>query len=180
MTYKNAAAGLDLGGGKAVIIGDPATTRTEALIRAYGRFVDSLGGRYLTAEDVGTTQADMDLIRRETPYVTGVDPLHGGSGDPSAATAHGVFHAMGAVAERLWGDADLAGRHVVVVGRRQGRRRLSSATWSTAGARVSVADVNAAAVERAVEQHGAAAVVRRAGPRDVLRHLLAVRAGRRR
>ncbi|MGH8921832.1 MAG: Glu/Leu/Phe/Val dehydrogenase dimerization domain-containing protein, partial [Actinomycetes bacterium] len=90
MTYKSALAGLDLGGGKAVILGDPAA-KTEALMRAYGRFVDSLGGRYLTAEDVGTTQADMDLIRRETRSVTGISPALGGSGDPSNATAQGVW-----------------------------------------------------------------------------------------
>ena len=82
MTYKSAAAGLDLGGGKAVIIGDPATIKTEALLRAYGRFVDGLGGRYITAEDVGTTQPDMDIIRRETRHVTGVSRSLGGSGDP--------------------------------------------------------------------------------------------------
>jgi glutamate dehydrogenase/leucine dehydrogenase len=86
MTYKSAAAGLDLGGGKAVIIGNPSRRKTEALLRTYGRFVDSLGGRYITAEDVGTTQADMDLIRRETRNVTGVSRSLGGSGDPSAAT----------------------------------------------------------------------------------------------
>ena len=95
MTYKHAAAGLDQGGGKAVILGDPATMRTEALILAYGRFVDGLAGRYLTAEDVGTTQADMDLIRTVTPHVTGVSERLGGSGDPSPATALGraVRHA---------------------------------------------------------------------------------------
>src|SRR5207237_930257 len=108
MTYKAAAAGLDLGGGKAVIIGDPALLRSEALIRAYARFVDSLGGRYITAEDVGTTQADMDLIRRETRHVTGVSRALGGSGDPSAATAYGVLYAMKAVARHLWGTTSLA------------------------------------------------------------------------
>ena len=157
MTYKNAAAGLDLGGGKAVIIGDPAKVRTESLIRTYGRFVDSLGGRYLTAEDVGTTQADMDLIRRETPYVTGVDPLHGGSGDPSEATAHGVYSAMGTVAERLWGDPDLSGRHVVVIGVGKVGGFLVG-RLAEAGAKVSVADIDEAAVQRAVDTHGAAAV----------------------
>ena len=82
MTYKSAAAGLDLGGGKAVIIGDPATVKSEALLRTYGRFVDSLGGRYITAEDVGTTQADMDLIFRETRNVTGVSRSLGRIGRP--------------------------------------------------------------------------------------------------
>ncbi len=116
MTYKAALAGLDLGGGKAVILGDPNRHKTEALLRAYARFVDSVGGRYITAEDVGTTQDDMDTIRRETRHVTGVSPSLGGSGDPSLATAFGVLHAMKAVALRLWGSTELAGRHVVVSG----------------------------------------------------------------
>src|SRR5437899_1356494 len=116
MTYKMAVAGLDLGGGKAVILGDPATDRTEPLIRAYARFIDSLGGRYLTAEDVGTTQADMDLIRQETPHVTGTSRALGGSGDPSPATAVGVLQAIRAVAEHLWGSPALTGRHVAVAG----------------------------------------------------------------
>jgi leucine dehydrogenase len=116
MTFKAAAAGLDLGGGKAVIIGDPDTDKSEALLRAYGRFVDTLGGRYITAEDVGTTQPDMDLVRRETRSVTGVSRSLGGSGDPSAATAYGVLYAMKAVARHLWGATTLAGRHVVVSG----------------------------------------------------------------
>jgi len=116
MTYKAAAAGLDLGGGKAVIIGDPTAVKSEALLRAYGRHVDGLAGRYLTAEDVGTTQADMDLIRRETECVTGVSESLGGSGDPSEATAYGVLWAMKAVARHLWADTSLDGRQVVVSG----------------------------------------------------------------
>lgn len=139
MTYKAAAAGLDLGGGKAVIIGDPATVRSEALLRAYGRFVDGLAGRYLTAEDVGTTQADMDVIRMETPFVTGTS---GGSGDPSEATAHGLLAAMRAVADHRGWPGGLAGVRVVVagVGKVGGRvARLLAA----AGARVTIADVDA-------------------------------------
>src|SRR5205085_5316843 len=116
MTYKHAACGNDLGGGKAVIIGDPRTMRTDELVVAYGRFVDRLCGRYLTAEDVGTTQADMDLIRTVTTYVTGASEADGGSGDPSPATAWGVLHAMHAVAEQLWGDASLEGRHIAIAG----------------------------------------------------------------
>ena len=116
MTYKAAAAGLDLGGGKAVVIGDPRTAKSEALLRAYGRFVETLGRRYITAEDVGTTQADMDVIRRETTHVTGVSRWLGGSGDPSAATAYGVFHAMKATALACKGSNELAERHVVVAG----------------------------------------------------------------
>jgi leucine dehydrogenase len=157
MTYKAAAAGLDLGGGKAVIIGDPATARSEALLRAYGRHVDILGGRYLTAEDVGTTQADMDLIRRETTAVTGVSESLGGSGDPSAATAYGVMWAMKAVADHLWADPSLAGRHVVVSGVGKVGAHLV-ALLVAEGARVSVADIDAAAVDRVVVDHGARAV----------------------
>jgi valine dehydrogenase (NAD+) len=157
MTYKAAAAGLDMGGGKAVIIGDPATTRTEALMRAYGRYLHGLGGRYLTAEDVGTTSADMDLISEETPFVTGVSEARGGSGDPSPATAYGVLHAMRAVAGHLWDDESMEGRHVVV----NGVGKVGSALVGhlvAAGARVTVADVRAEAVERLVAAHGVGSV----------------------
>ncbi|MDQ1397486.1 MAG: valine dehydrogenase [Acidimicrobiaceae bacterium] len=153
MTYKSAAAGLDLGGGKAVIIGDPATHKTEALVRAYARFVDSLGGRYITAEDVGTTQADMDLIRRETSYVTGVSRALGGSGDPSEATAYGVLHAMKAVARRLWGEAALTGRHVAISGVGKVGYALARHLVEER-ATVTVADVNPAAVDRAARDFG--------------------------
>ena len=157
MTYKAAAAGLDLGGGKAVIFGDPARDKTEALLRAYARHVDALGGRYLTAEDVGTTQADMDVVRRETRFVTGVSRELGGSGDPSDATAYGVLWAMKAVARRLWGDTSLTGRHVAL----SGVGKVGSALLGhlvTERARVTVADVTPAAVERAVTEAGAEAV----------------------
>jgi glutamate dehydrogenase/leucine dehydrogenase len=137
MTYKAAAAGLDAGGGKAVIIGDPRSVKTEALLRAYGRFIDTLGGRYLTAEDVGTTQADMDLIRTETTRVTGTSLALGGSGDPSEATADGLLSAISAVC-----DHDLAGLRVVIsgvgkVGSGLARRLVA------ARADVTVADVDA-------------------------------------
>src|SRR4051794_30798657 len=91
MAYKNALAGLDHGGGKAVIWGDPATDKTEPLLRAYGRFVESLNGRYYTACDVGTYVADMDIVARESRFVTGRSPEHGGAGDSSVLTAYGVF-----------------------------------------------------------------------------------------
>jgi valine dehydrogenase (NAD+) len=157
MTYKAAAAGLDMGGGKAVIIGDPATTRTDALMRAYGRFLDGLGGRYLTAEDVGTTSADMDIISTQTRFVTGVSEARGGSGDPSPATAFGVHHAMRAVAEHLWDNPDLEGRRVVV----NGVGKVGSALVGhlmADGALVTVADVRPAAVEALVAAHGVAVV----------------------
>lgn len=146
MTYKAAAAGLDFGGGKAVIIGDPAVHRTEALIRAYGCFVNSLGGRYLTAEDVGTTQADMDLIRQETPWVTGTSAALGGSGDPSVATAWGVRCAMRAVREATTGDPSLTGLMVVVAGIGKVGSALVANLVSD-GARVTVADINPSAVD---------------------------------
>ena len=116
MSYKAALAGLDLGGGKAVIIGDPATQKSEALLRAYGRFVQSLGGRYLTACDVGTFSEDMDDVARECAYVTGRTVAHGGAGDSSVLTAYGVFQGMRASAERVWGSPTLAGRTVGVAG----------------------------------------------------------------
>src|SRR5688572_19842237 len=91
MTYKSAAAGLNLGGGKAVIIGDAKVIKSEKLFRVFGRFVQSLGGRYITAEDVGTSVSDMEWVRMETDFVTGVRRALGGSGDPSPITAFGVF-----------------------------------------------------------------------------------------
>ncbi|PSL08255.1 valine dehydrogenase (NAD+) [Haloactinopolyspora alba] len=116
MTYKNALAGLDHGGGKAVIIGDPQRHKTETLLRAYGRFVASLGGRYITACDVGTYVADMDTVARECRHVTGRSPAEGGAGDSSVLTAFGVFQGMRACAERLWGEPTLAGHRVGVAG----------------------------------------------------------------
>lgn len=157
MGYKAAAAGLDLGGGKAVIIGDPRLTKSEPLLRAYGRFVDSLGGRYITAEDVGTTQADMDVVARETPYVTGGSESRGGSGDPSPVTAIGVLSAMRAAAEARWGSSRLAGRHVAVQGVGKVGFALARLLHEE-GARITVADVDGAAVERSVVELGAEAV----------------------
>jgi glutamate dehydrogenase/leucine dehydrogenase len=162
MTYKHAACGNDLGGGKAVIIGDPRFLRNDAprfegLVRAYGRFVDRLGGRYLTAEDVGTTQADMDLIQQETKHVTGTSEHLGGSGDPSPATAWGVLHAMRGVAERLWGSPSLEGRHVAVSG--TGKVGADVARHLAAeGARLTIADVRADAAESIAAETGAAVV----------------------
>ncbi len=155
MTYKHAVSGLDCGGGKAVILGDPGRLRSEALIRAYGRFVDGLAGRYVTAEDVGTTQADMDLVRQETAHVTGVSERLGGSGDPSPATALGVLAALGPVGERVWDDESLAGRHVVVAGVGKVGSALVAGLVA-AGARVTVADVDRAAVAAVVAAHGTA------------------------
>jgi leucine dehydrogenase len=157
MTYKAAVSGLDLGGGKAVIIGDPRTAGGEALMRAYGRFIDGLGGRYITAEDVGTTKEHMDDIRRETRWVCGVSVSLGGSGDPSPATAWGILWALRATAERRFGTASLDGLHVAVSGvGKVGMDLLHHLVDD--GAKVTVADVNPAAVEAAVQRYGATAV----------------------
>jgi valine dehydrogenase (NAD+) len=116
MAYKNAMAGLDLGGGKAVIWGDPERIKTEALLRAYGRFVESLGGRYYTACDVGTYAQDMDMVAKETRFVTGRSQSRDGDGDSSVLTAFGVFQGMRAAAEHLWGSPSLSGRRVGIAG----------------------------------------------------------------
>lgn len=153
MTHKAAAAGLDLGGGKAVIIGDPRTDKSERLFRAYGRLVDSLGGRYITAEDVGTTTDDLTHVRKETRWAVGIPVAEGGSGDPSPVTARGLFAAARAVAQHLWGDQDLAGRRIVV----QGVGKVGTAfvrLLVEARADVVVTDAYQSAVDRVVETFG--------------------------
>ncbi|MBE3575952.1 MAG: Glu/Leu/Phe/Val dehydrogenase [Firmicutes bacterium] len=115
MTYKSAAAGLNLGGGKAVIMGDPKTGKSEALLRAFGRFVQGLGGRYITAEDVGVSVADMDIVHMETDFITGVSGGNS-SGDPSPVTAYGVWHGIKACAHKAWGSDSLAGKTVALQG----------------------------------------------------------------
>lgn len=152
MTYKAACAGLDLGGGKAVIIGDPETDKSEALLRAYGRFVESLSGRYITACDVGTYPADMEIVARETRWATGADPAHGGSGDSGVLTAYGVFVGMRALARRLWGEPTLARRHVAVQGLGKVGARLVD-HLAEDGARLTVTDVDADAVDLVVKRH---------------------------
>jgi valine dehydrogenase (NAD+) len=126
MAYKAAAAGLDLGGGKAVIIGDPTTDKTEALLRAYGRLVESLGGRYVTACDVGTYPADMAIVARETRWATGADPVEGGSGDSGVLTAYGTFVGLQACAEEVWKSPSLHGKHVAIQGAGKVGRRLAA------------------------------------------------------
>jgi leucine dehydrogenase len=152
MTYKAAAAGLDLGGGKAVIIGDPRADKNERLFRAYGRIVDSLQGRYITAEDVGTTTTDMDIVRRETRWALGASVALGGAGDPSPVTARGLFAAARAVAQKLWGDPDLAGRRFAV----QGVGKVGAAFVQLlveARAEVMVTDAYEPAIQEAVENY---------------------------
>lgn len=116
MTYKASVAGLNLGGGKAVIIGDPNKQKTESMFRAFGRFVEGLAGRYITAEDVGTAVRDMEYVRMETKYVTGIDRALGGSGDPSPVTAFGVYMGMKASMKVLTGDNSLRNKKVAVQG----------------------------------------------------------------
>jgi valine dehydrogenase (NAD+) len=147
MAYKAACAGLDLGGGKAVIIGDPATDKSEALLRAYGRMVASLNGRYFTACDVGTYVEDMDVVARECRWVTGRSPEHGGAGDSAVLTAYGVFQGMRAAAEQMWGAPTLAGKRVGVAGVGKVGHHLVGHLVED-GASVVVADVSEEAVAR--------------------------------
>jgi valine dehydrogenase (NAD+) len=153
MTLKAACAGLDHGGGKAVIIGDPSELRSEALLRAYGRVIASLGGRYVTACDIGTTPDDMAVIKRETRWATGADPVEGGSGDSGILTAIGVHLAMKAAAEAVFGSPDLGARHIAVQGLGKVGRRLVEHLVAE-GAKVTVADVAGAAVEKVADLPG--------------------------
>lgn len=149
MTYKAAAAGLDLGGGKAVVSGDAAKLRGERLLRAFGRFVETLGGRYVTAEDVGTTEQDMAMVRRETRWVVGLPPRLGGLGDPSPSTAVGVAAAIEAAVQFVQGAGSLNGSSVCVIGVGKVGSRLTELLVEK-GAVVTVADVDgraSAAVE---------------------------------
>jgi len=151
MTYKAAVAGVDLGGGKAVILGDPDVLKTEALLEAYGRFVDTLGGRYITAADVGTHARDLDVVGRRTRYTVGRTAGAGGSGDSSPLTALGVFQAMRAGAEHVWGTGALAGRVVGVEGLGKVGRELVRLLVDD-GAQVVATDVDAAALTRVVDE----------------------------
>jgi leucine dehydrogenase len=153
MTSKAAVAGLDLGGGKAVIIGDPKRDKSEELLRAYGRFIDTLGGRYITAEDVGTSREDMDTLRRETRWVTGVSKRLGGSGDPSPVTAYGVLQGLKACAEEALRTSSLEGLRVVV----QGVGKVGYALVKhlvEEGAVVTASDIDVDAVARVVNEFG--------------------------
>ena len=153
MTYKAAAAGLDLGGGKGVIIGDPKRIKTEELLRAYGRFVETLGGRYITAEDVGTALEDMDTVKRETRWVTGCSHTYGGSGDPSPVTAYGVMNGIKACLLEAFGSDDLKGRTVAL----QGVGKVGHALCGylvDQGAKVTIGDIDLDNLGRAVGDYG--------------------------
>ena len=157
MTYKAAVSGLNLGGGKAVIIGDPAQDKSEALFRAFGRFVNSLNGRYITAEDVGIDVNDMEFVYKETPFVTGVHQVHGGSGDPSPFTAYGTLQGLMAALQVKFGNEDV-GKYAYAV---QGVGHVGMEfvkLLRERGAKVFVTDINKELVQRAVDDHGAEAV----------------------
>jgi len=153
MTYKAAVSGLDLGGGKAVIIGDPSI-KSEALFRAFGRHVHALGGRYITAEDMNTNVEDMNWIRRETPYVTGAGAFAGGSGDPSPVTSWGVFHGIRACLEVVHGSPEIEGRTVAIQGLGNVGGHLARYLHEH-GAKLVVADINHRRLATAVEAFGA-------------------------
>jgi leucine dehydrogenase len=150
MTYKASVAGLNLGGGKAVIIGDSATKKNELLFRTFGKFVDGLGGRYITAEDVGTDVRDMEYVRMETKYVTGISKALGGSGDPSPVTAYGVYVGMKACAHEKWGSDSLRGRKIAVQGAGQVARYLCEHLYSE-GAEIFITDIVQDKVKRVLE-----------------------------
>jgi valine dehydrogenase (NAD+) len=152
MAYKNAMAGLAHGGGKGVIIGDPATDKTPELLRAYGRLVQSLSGRYYTAADVGTYVADMDVVSETCDFVTGRSEAAGGAGDSSVLTAFGVYRAMLAAAQYRWGADGLRGRRIGIVGvGKVGRHLIGHATDE--GAEIIAADVDAAALDWVRSHH---------------------------
>jgi valine dehydrogenase (NAD+) len=157
MSYKNSLAGLDHGGGKAVILGNPARDKTEALLRAYGRFVQSLGGRYITACDVGTYVEDMDVVARESEFVTGRSVAQGGAGDSSILTAFGVFQGMRAAAEHVWGAPTLSGRRVGVAGVGKVGKLLVEHLLAD-GAQVTVADISDRAITQVLAAHPEVAV----------------------
>ena len=154
MTYKNAVAGLHLGGGKSIIIGDNKTKNREKIFRAHGRFVETLGGRYITAEDVGTNTKDMSYVQLETKHVAG---LAGKSGDPSPVTAHGVFRAVQASANRKWGSDSLQGKTVAVQGCGSVGSYLAGELHE-AGAKLIVSDIDAAKTARVEKATGAKVV----------------------
>jgi len=157
MTYKNALAGLNVGGGKAVIIGDPKVDKSEALFRSFGRHVDALAGRYITAEDVGTDVNDMEQIYLETEFVTGVHQVHGGSGDPAPFTAYGTLQGLMAAMQRKFGHEEVGKARIAVQGLGHIGMELVKLLRER-GAKLIVSDLDPALVDRAVSEYGAEAV----------------------
>jgi valine dehydrogenase (NAD+) len=170
MAYKAACAGLALGGGKAVIIGNPTTEKTDGVLRTYGRFVQSLAGRYITTCDVGTCVDDMDVIAGETRHVVGRSPERGGAGDSSILTALGVFQGMRAAAEYAWGEPTLCGRRVGVAGVGKVGLHLVDHLLND-GASLVVADPNSEAITRARDHYPQISV---ADHDDLIDHVLDV------
>jgi leucine dehydrogenase len=157
MSYKAAISGLNLGGAKAVIIGDAHTQKNEALMRKFGRFVENLGGKYITAEDVGTTTKDMEYVNMETDSVVGLPESRGGGGDPSPVTAYGVYMGMKASAKKLWGNDSLAGKKVSVQGIGKVGFHLVEMLHKD-GAKIFVSDINDKMLHLAASQFGAEVV----------------------
>jgi leucine dehydrogenase len=157
MTYKAAVSGLNFGGGKAVLIGDPETGKSEALLRALGRHIGALGGRFIVAEDIGTNADDMEVIREETNQVVGVHRVDGGSGDPSPFTALGAIHGFKACLQKRFGYEDLSRATYAVQGAGQVGRHLVRLLREQ-GAKVFVADINEQRIEEVVDESGAEAV----------------------
>lgn len=157
MTYKAAISGLNLGGGKAVIIGDAEKIKNEALMRRFGRFVDSLGGRYITAEDVNMKTKDMEYVHMETDYVTGIPESMGGSGDPSPVTAYGVYMGVKASAKKVFGSDSLAGKKIAVQGVGQVGMYLTE-HLTKEGAQVYITDINENKLKNVAAKTGATVV----------------------
>ncbi len=154
MTFKAAISGLNLGGGKAVIIGDAKTEKTKALMKKFGEYVDVLGGKYITAEDVGMNTKDMEYIREMTKHVTGIPESMGGSGDPSPVTAYGVYWGMKASAMYKWGSQSLEGKTILVQGVGHVGENLVKHTTEE-GAKVFVTDINEEKLTEVAEKYGA-------------------------
>ncbi len=154
MTFKSAITGLNLGGGKAVIIGDAKTQKTPELMMKFGEYVDSLGGKYITAEDVGMETADMDLVRDVTPYVTGISEERGGSGNPSPVTAYGVFMGIKAAAKYQFGTDELEGRSVLVQGIGHVGETLVEYLTND-GAKVYISDISEERLQEVRNKYGA-------------------------
>lgn len=171
MTYKAAITGLNLGGGKSVILGDPKQIKSEGLLRSFGRYIERLKGRYITAEDVGTTTRDMAYINMETSHVTGLSEAYGGNGDPSPVTGYGVYVAMKAAANMAYGSDSLAGKKVLVEGAGKVGTYLLSHLYKE-GAELLVTDLNEQNRNNAIEQFGAQPVDLEALP-DTPMHIYA-------